>query len=177
MGFFLPPAALQQTAVVGVRRDAVRREELVDGEVDPAEHRARIVLARALTRFVRHAVVVCRDEQLRVAFEPDDGELSNRDKQALAFAGQHQRLVEAAQQRLRDGGRGFVLAAAVAIDPSVILESETLPIDVDDQYGYGYGQTMGFRGAAPEGAQNAKIVYAVDRAKIWKMVEDVFNKL
>ena len=70
-----------------------------------------------------------------------------------------------------------VLAAAVAIDPSVILESETLPIDVDDQYGYGYGQTMGFRGAAPEGAQNAKIVYAVDRAKIWKMVEDVFNKL
>lgn len=70
-----------------------------------------------------------------------------------------------------------VLAAAVAIDPSVILESETLPIDVDDQYGYGYGQTMGFRGAAPEGAQNAKIVYAVDRAKVWKMVEDVFNKL
>ena len=66
---------------------------------------------------------------------------------------------------------------AAAIDPSVILESETLPIDVDDQYGYGYGQTMGFRGAAPEGAQNAKIVYAVDRAKIWKMVEDVFNKL
>lgn len=70
-----------------------------------------------------------------------------------------------------------VLAAAVAIDPSVILESETLPVDVDDQYGYGYGQTMGFRGAAPEGAQNAKIVYAVDRAKVWKMVEDVFNKL
>ena len=70
-----------------------------------------------------------------------------------------------------------VLAAAVAIDPSVILESETLPIDVDDQYGYGYGQTMGFRGAAPEGAQNAKIVYAVDRAKVWKMVENVFNKL
>lgn len=70
MGFFLPPAGLQQTAVVGVRRDAVRREELVDGEVDTAEHRAWIVLARALTRFVRHAVVVCRDEQLRVTFEP-----------------------------------------------------------------------------------------------------------
>lgn len=70
-----------------------------------------------------------------------------------------------------------VLAAAVAIDPTVILESETLPIDVDDRYGFGYGQTMAFHGFGPEGAQNAKIVYKVDRAKIWRMVEDVFNKL
>ncbi len=70
-----------------------------------------------------------------------------------------------------------VLAAAVAIDPTVITESEVLPIDVDDTYGFGYGQTMAFHGYGPEGAQNARIVYSVDRAKIWKMVEDVFNKL
>ena len=44
-------------------------------------------------------------------------------------------------------------------------------------YGFGYGQTMAFHGFGPEGAQNAKIVYKVDRAKIWRMVEDVFNKL
>ena len=70
-----------------------------------------------------------------------------------------------------------VLAAAVAIDPSVILESETLPIDVDDQFGLGYGQTLAFRGYGPEGAQNAKIVYKVDHDKIWRMIEKVFDKL
>ena len=70
-----------------------------------------------------------------------------------------------------------VLAAAVAIDPTVIKESETLPIDVDDQFGLGYGQTMAFRGYGPEGAQNAKIVYAVDHDKIWRMIEKVFDKL
>ena len=92
-------------------------EERVHREIDLAEDLAGAFRARAAHRRAglrRNAVVERRDEQLRVAFEPDDGELSNRDKQALAFAGQHQRLVEAAQQRLRDGGRGFVLAAAAA---------------------------------------------------------------
>jgi len=92
-------------------------EERVHREIDLAEDLAGAFRARAAHRRAglrRNAVVERRDEQLRVAFEPDDGELSNRDKQALAFAGQHQRLVEAAQQRLRDGGRGFALAAAAA---------------------------------------------------------------
>ena len=117
MGFFLPPAGLQQTAVVGVRRDAVRREELVDGEVDTAEHRAWIVLARALTRFVRHAVVVCRDEQLRVTFEPYDRKLPKCHEQLLAAAGERERLTHRIEDRLRDGVRfGVCLPGSGTVD-------------------------------------------------------------
>lgn len=105
MGFLLPSAALQQTAVVFVRRHAVRREELVDGEVDAAEHRARIVLGRALARFVRHAVVVGRDEQLRVALEPDDRKLPQRHVQLLAAASQRELFAHGVEDLLRDGAR------------------------------------------------------------------------
>lgn len=116
MGFFLPPAGLQQAAVVLVRLHAVRREELVDGEVDAAEHRARIVLGRALARFVRHAVVVRRDEQLRVALKPDDRKLPQRHVQLLAAAGQREFLAHGIEDLLRDGARlllGLHGAAAV----------------------------------------------------------------
>ena len=70
-----------------------------------------------------------------------------------------------------------VLAAAVAIDESIITEEETLPIDVNDQYGLGYGETLAFRGYGPEGTQKVRIVYSVDRPRIWEMVRGVFDKL
>lgn len=70
-----------------------------------------------------------------------------------------------------------ILAAAVVIDPTVILEEEKLPIDVNDQYGLGYGQTLAFRGFGPVGTQNARIVYTIDRSKVWEMVEKVFDIL
>ena len=92
-------------------------EEGVHRELDLAENVAGALGARAADRRAglrRNAVVERRDEQLRVALEPDDGELPDGHEQPLAFAGQHQRLVEAAQQRLGDGGSGLALAAAAA---------------------------------------------------------------
>lgn len=70
-----------------------------------------------------------------------------------------------------------VLAAAVVIDPSVVTEEATLPIDVNDQYGLGYGETLAFKGFGPEGTQKVRIVYTVNHQKLWPMVEKVFDKL
>ena len=70
-----------------------------------------------------------------------------------------------------------VLAAAVVIDPQVITREETLPVDVNDQVGPGYGDTMAYRGFGPEGTQKARIVFAVDQDRLWPMVEKVFDRL
>lgn len=70
-----------------------------------------------------------------------------------------------------------VLAAAVVIDPLVITREETLPVDVNDQYGPGYGDTLAYRGFGPEGTQKARIVFAVDQDRLWPMVEKVFDRL
>jgi inosine-uridine nucleoside N-ribohydrolase len=70
-----------------------------------------------------------------------------------------------------------VLAAAVVIDPQIITWEETLPVDVNDQYGPGYGDTLAYRGFGPEGTQKARIVFAVDQDRLWPMVEGVFDRL
>ena len=52
-----------------------------------------------------------------------------------------------------------------------------LPVDVNDQVGPGYGDTMAYRGFGPEGTQKARIVFAVDQDRLWPMVEKVFDRL
>ena len=64
--------ALFHTAVVLAVADAVGREELLDREADAAEKQAGVLVAcNAGTLLIRHAVVVGRDEQLRVALKAD----------------------------------------------------------------------------------------------------------
>lgn len=70
-----------------------------------------------------------------------------------------------------------VLCAAYVIDPSIITEEETLPVDVNDIYGPTYGETLAFRGNGPIGSQKARIVYTVDEKKIWDQVEKLFSSL
>ena len=47
----------------------IGREKLIQRELDLAEHRAGILFPAAIARLVRHAVIVGRNEQLRV---PDE---------------------------------------------------------------------------------------------------------
>lgn len=60
-------------------------------------------------------------------------------------------------QRLATGkGATFiwdVLTAGLLIDESVILEEVTLPIDVNDVWSPSYGETLAYRGIAPDGTQ------------------------
>ena len=81
-------------------------EEGVHREIDLAEDLTGAFRACAAHRRAglrRNTVIERRNEQLRIALEPDDGELPDGDEQALALAGQNQWLIEAVQQRLWDG--------------------------------------------------------------------------
>ena len=70
-----------------------------------------------------------------------------------------------------------VLVAAVIIDPSVIEEEVTLPVDVNDYYSPAFGQTLAYRGVGPEGSQTARIVLTVNQEKVMRMVRQLFDTL
>lgn len=80
-------------------------------------------------------------------------------------------------QPLDDNYVWDVLSAAIAIDPGVIKEEVTYPVDVVDQYGPAYGTTMAYKGVGPEGTQKARIVLTVDEKKIWQMLYDLCRQL
>lgn len=63
-----------------------------------------------------------------------------------------------------------LIAAAIAIDPLVIAEEALLPVDVVDQYGPCYGQTIAYTGQGPEGTRKARIVLRADEGKVWEMI-------
>lgn len=70
-----------------------------------------------------------------------------------------------------------VLAAAVAIDPSLVEEEYFQYVDVNDVYSPCYGQTLAFQGEPPEGTRKAHIVQTIDQARLWAMITKVFDKM
>ena len=76
-------------------------------------------------------------------------------------------------------GKTFVwdiLAAAVVIDPSIIIDEETMPVDVNDVYSPSYGQTLAYR-FAPRGTQQARIVTTVNQFKLREMLDKLFSSI
>lgn len=69
------------------------------------------------------------------------------------------------------------IVAALIMDPSIIKEEISLPIDVNDVYSLSYGETLAFRGVAPKGAQTARIVLTIDESKLWRMIFDSCDKM
>ena len=63
-----------------------------------------------------------------------------------------------------------VLVSAVIIDPTLITESVTTYIDVCDQVGPAYGQSLAYMGEAPIGTQKAVIVTAMDNKRFWDLL-------
>jgi inosine-uridine nucleoside N-ribohydrolase len=70
-----------------------------------------------------------------------------------------------------------VLAASMVVDPSLVTEARSYPVDVDTTYGPSYGQSLAFRGYGPEGTQTAKIVFSVDQDKLWTMIDKLCESL
>lgn len=70
-----------------------------------------------------------------------------------------------------------VLCAAYVIDPTIIEQEETLPVDVNTVYSPNYGSTLAYRGIPPTGTQKARIVFKVDENKVWKQVNDLFDTM
>lgn len=65
-----------------------------------------------------------------------------------------------------------VLVAAVIIDPTLITREVTRFVDINDQWGLSYGQSLAYAEEAPAGAQKARIVLEVDAQRFWDMLND-----
>ena len=70
-----------------------------------------------------------------------------------------------------------ILVAAAILDPSIVTEEVTMPVDVNDTYSLSYGQTLAYRGYGPEGSRKARIVQTVDSEKVYNLVRQLFDKL
>jgi inosine-uridine nucleoside N-ribohydrolase len=65
-----------------------------------------------------------------------------------------------------------VLVSAIIIDPTLITEEVTAFVDVNDQYGLSYGQSIAYPKEGPAGSRQAKIVLSVNQDKLWDMIND-----
>ncbi len=69
-----------------------------------------------------------------------------------------------------------ILAAAVVIDPAIIAEEITMPVDVNDIVSPSYGETLAYR-IAPRDTQKARIILQMNQEKIIKLLQKFFNNL
>jgi inosine-uridine nucleoside N-ribohydrolase len=68
------------------------------------------------------------------------------------------------------------IAAAVVIDPTLIVEEETRWVDVNSDYGLDYGRSLGYREQGPAGTQKARILLAIDEGCFWELMVDLLTK-
>ncbi len=69
------------------------------------------------------------------------------------------------------------LAAAIAIDSTIITQEVTQPVDVNAVFSPSYGQTLAYKGVGPEGTQKARIILAVNEKKLWQMIYTMCDQL
>jgi inosine-uridine nucleoside N-ribohydrolase len=64
------------------------------------------------------------------------------------------------------------IVSAIIIDPTIVTEEVTRYIDVNDQYGLSYGQSLAYPRVPPGGARKARIILSIDIDRFWNMVND-----
>ena len=69
-----------------------------------------------------------------------------------------------------------VLVAAYIIDPTLVTDVVEQWIDVNDQPGPSYGQSLAYPVQAPMGAQKAKIVRALDADRFWNILNEALSE-
>ena len=69
-----------------------------------------------------------------------------------------------------------VIVAAIIMDPTLITEEVTLPVDICTDYGHAYGQSMAYKRQAPIGCQDARIILNVDKERLWSLIYDYCAK-
>ena len=68
------------------------------------------------------------------------------------------------------------IAAAVVIEPALIVEEETRWVDVNSDYGLDYGRSLSYHKQGPAGTQKARILLAIDEERFWNMMVDLLTK-
>lgn len=102
----------------------------------------------------------------------------NRLKQSIAKSEQLKilRSTFPAQQFEKDPKFTFfiwdVIVSAIIIDPTLVIKEVTAFVDIDDQYGLSYGQSIAYPKQGPEGSRQARIIMDIDQTKLWNMIND-----
>ena len=65
------------------------------------------------------------------------------------------------------------IAAAVVIDPTLIVEEETRWIDVNSDYGLDYGRSLSYNKRGPAGTQKVRILLTIDEDRFWNLMVDL----
>lgn len=68
------------------------------------------------------------------------------------------------------------IAAAVVIDPALIVEEETRWIDVNSDYNLDYGRSLSYHKQGPAGTQKVRILLAIDEERFWNMMVELLTK-
>ena len=68
------------------------------------------------------------------------------------------------------------IAAAVVIDPTLIVEEETMWVDVNSDYNLDYGRSLGYRKQGPAGTQKARILMEIDEKRFWNLMVSLLRK-
>jgi inosine-uridine nucleoside N-ribohydrolase len=65
-----------------------------------------------------------------------------------------------------------VIVSAILIDPSIVTGEVTAFVDINDEYGLSYGQSIAYPIQGPEGSLQARIIMDVDQNKLWNIIND-----
>lgn len=68
------------------------------------------------------------------------------------------------------------VAAAYVLDPTIATDVRERWIDVDVAFGPNYGRSLGHMKNPPVGAQQAKVVFAIDQGRFWKLYTDLLSR-
>jgi inosine-uridine nucleoside N-ribohydrolase len=68
------------------------------------------------------------------------------------------------------------IAAAVVIDPTLIVEEQTQWVDVNSDYGLDYGRSLGYQKQGPAGTQKARILFTIDEERFWDLMVTLLTK-
>ncbi len=68
------------------------------------------------------------------------------------------------------------IAAAVVIDPTLIVEEEIRWVDVNSDFSLDYGRSLGYRKHGPAGTQKARILMEIDEKRFWNLMVSLLRK-
>ena len=68
------------------------------------------------------------------------------------------------------------IAAAVVIDPTLIVEQQTRWVDVNSEYGLDYGRSLAYKLQGPAGTQKGRILKTINESRFWNLMVDLLTK-
>ena len=68
------------------------------------------------------------------------------------------------------------IAAAVVIDPTLIVKEEIRWVDVNSDFNLDYGRSLGYRTQGPAGTQKARILMEIDEKRFWDLMVSLLKK-